>query len=260
MWTENLLLHARVVSSPAAIDNTVATVIVPGSNNQRRRIVGIAADYSAAVAAVKDIQILSGDVADDGLLNTTALSRGSVATAVASTAFTYILARTSYVKAAVTTGTALAAGTIPTNKWGIYRFSVNAAGTIASTAGAANFTTGYDNEAAALAALPATPASQASMGHVSILTAVGSPFVGGTDALEGGAGGNPSSDTNYYSTTALALTALDGIAPLRWNFNNGPFYLPMPGLLRTAPGHSLAVTLAASGAGGTTGRITVFYL
>ena len=114
---------------------------------------------------------------------------------------------------------------------------IDAAGTISTLAGAANFTTGYDDEAAAIAALPAVAANNISMGYVAVLTAVGSAFVGGTDALQGGAGGNPSSDTNYYSTAALTTTTINGIN-----------------------GDSWVVELDASGAGSTTGRVHVFYV
>lgn len=132
----------------------------------------------------------------------TLLSMGSTNTAVASIAFDYQIGTTLYSKTAVATGTALAAGTIPADTWGIYRFSVNTSGTITSTAGAANFTTGYGTEALAIAALPAVPANEWNMGYVTVKTAVGNTFIGGTSALEGGTGGNPSSDTNYYAGDA----------------------------------------------------------
>lgn len=132
----------------------------------------------------------------------TLLSRGSTDTAVASIAFDYQLGLTQYSKAGVPAGTALASGTIPLNTWGIYKFSVNSSGTITSTAGSANFTTGYATEAAAIAALPATPANQWNMGYVTVQTKTGSTFVGGTDALEGGSSGNVSNDTNYYAGEA----------------------------------------------------------
>jgi hypothetical protein len=100
--------------------------------------------------------------------------------------------------AAVAAGTALPAGTVPADQWAIYLLSVNASDTKAITPGAANFTTGYASEAAAIAALPATPAASAALGYMTLKTATGQPFVDATDALATGTGGNPASVTNYY--------------------------------------------------------------
>lgn len=138
--------------------------------------------------------------AGTGALTSPVLALGSTDTQVANSAFQYIVNGLDATKAAVAAGTALAAGTIPANTWGIYLFSINSSGTIAVAAGANNFSSGYASEAAAIAALPATPANQASMGYVTVLTKVGSAFIGGTDSLKGGASGNIASQTNYYNT------------------------------------------------------------
>ena len=131
------------------------------------------------------------------------LGLGSTNTRVASLAFNYAISGTQYAKAAVAAGTALAAGTIPIGTWGIYRFSINAAGTITSTAGAANFTTGYATETLARAGLPALPASSADMGFITVQTHSGTTFIGGTDALAGGTGGNVASNTFYYPVYSI---------------------------------------------------------
>lgn len=137
------------------------------------------------------------------LLSSVTLSMGTTNTAVASSGFSYTVAGAGpYIKGPVTSGTALAAGTIPTNKWGIYLFSIDSVGTITSTAGTANFTTGYVDEATAIAAIPDTPSGQRRMGYITVLTYSGQPFIGGTDALQGGTGGYPASTTNYYPDTA----------------------------------------------------------
>jgi len=125
-----------------------------------------------------------------------ALSIGTTAdTSVKSTAFDYVISDTVYSKVAAET--ALAVGTIPQDKWGLYLYSANSAGTITSTAAAANFTTGYATEVLALAAIPTVPAQNIAMGYVTIKTKVGATFVGGTNSLKGGAT-NPASETNYY--------------------------------------------------------------
>lgn len=241
-------------------DNAKSVAMLFGATGQTQRITGVMADYSATVAAIQTVSLFkSTSTTDTGPVTTPTLARGSTDTAVASIAFQYAIAKTMYQKAAVAAGTALAAGTIPTNKWGIYLFSINAAGTIVSTAGAANFTTGYATEAAAIAALPATPgttspASSASMGYVTVQTKVGSPFIGGTDSLAGGAAGNIANATNYTNTTALAPTTV--LLPAhRWNFTNGPFYWNYPTIVRGDPGGAVSAELQASGTGGTTGRI-----
>lgn len=94
---------------------------------------------------------------------------------------------------------ALPAGTIPANQWGVYRVSVDGTGVFTIAAGAANYTTGYGSEAAAIAARPAVPTNNYDLGYFTLQTAVGLTFVAGADALQGGASGNPARDTNYYA-------------------------------------------------------------
>jgi hypothetical protein len=122
----------------------------------------------------------------------TALALGSTHTNVANGAFTFAIAGTGYSKIAVPIGTALAAGTIPQNKWGIYRFSIVAGGTITVTPGSANGT-GYGSEALAILALPALPASSADMGYVTVMSTVSGGFQEGTSNLN-----DTGVTANYY--------------------------------------------------------------
>ena len=144
----------------------------------------------------------------DRVLNSPELALGSTKTNVASGAFDFQIGalaatvNTFKKKAAVAAGTALAAGTIPADKWGCYLFSIAANGTIACAAAAENFTTGYASEALAIAALPATPANQAALGYVTVQTKVGFAFIGGTDDLATGVAGNVANATNYYNAGA----------------------------------------------------------
>lgn len=140
-------------------------------------------------------------------------SRGSTDTKIASIALSYTVPGSPAIltKVAVPTGTMLPAGTIPLNTWGIYRSSINAAGTITITAGAANFTTGYATEVLAIAAIPALPAASWDMGATTVLTKVGTTFVGGTDALAGGASGNVATTTNYYAGDSIPWAAFGNI-------------------------------------------------
>lgn len=154
---------------------------------------------TAAIALSKIAHLLS-----DRVLTKPALAIGSTDTQVANGAFDYQIGAAAAVvntlkkAAAVAAGTALAAGTIPADTWGIYLYAVDAADAKSCVAGAANFTTGYASEAAAIAALPATPGSKAALGYVTVKTKAGQPFVGRTDSLKGGATGNVASETNYY--------------------------------------------------------------
>ena len=129
-----------------------------------------------------------------GLIGSAALGIASANTKVASGAFSFAISPTTYAKAAVPAGTALAAGTIPQNKWGVYLLSINASGTIAVAAGAGNGA-GYATEAAAIAALPATPGSQVSMGYVTVINTSSGGFVAGTTALSGAG-----VTANYYNS------------------------------------------------------------
>lgn len=251
----HVILNGLAVSSPA-VDNIIASAVMFGTDGARQFALGLIADYSAAVAAFKTITLKRGATSDAGVLIGGALSIGvAIDEKILVAKVEYAIAKALYTAAAAEV--ALSAGTIPANKWGIYKVSINAAGTLATTPGAANFTTGYADEATAIAALPATPSGSANLGHVAILTAVGQPFVGGTDALEGGSGGNPSSDTNYYVSTAVGPST-NLFAPIRWDFSKGPLIMPLPGVIHGSYAEGISAELEASGTVGVTGRVTLF--
>lgn len=102
------------------------------------------------------------------------------------------------------TGTA---ATIAIDTWGIAILTWDGSAGVVTWASTAM---SYPTEAAAIAALgtgnliPAT--DEAPLGYVTVLTASGADWVAGTDALEGGTGGDPSDDTNYYNDPTLAGT------------------------------------------------------
>jgi hypothetical protein len=48
-------------------------------------------------------------------------------------------------------------------------------------------------------------------------------------------------------------------AILRWDFAKGPFVGPVPGVVRGGVNEAISVELAASGTGGITGRVYLFY-
>jgi hypothetical protein len=66
----------------------------------------------------------------------------------------------------------------------------------------------YATEAAAIAALGkitnlCPTSAQSALGYVTVQTASAATWTAGTDALQGGAGGNASADTNYYNDPTL---------------------------------------------------------
>jgi hypothetical protein len=84
---------------------------------------------------------------------------------------------------------------ISADKWSSALLSISAAGTCTVTWAASSYTT----EALAIAALPSLPTGHTPLGYATVKTASGETWTAGTDALQGGSGGNPSSDTNYYN-------------------------------------------------------------
>ena len=250
-----LIYNGKPILSPAEVDDAVAQCYMRSFRNARNYLMGIRADYSAGVSAIKAITLSTSPRTVDGVTRPATLSRGGNFN-VQHTDLHWIRGGATFYKVSVAAGVALAAGTIPTDKWGIYLTSVDDSGTITSTPGAANFTTGYDSEALAIAALPATPAGDASIGRTTILTASGQDFIGGSDALQGGSGGNVSDDTNYVSTPGNVLTTIDVIT--RWDFAKGPMFLTLPIIYGSKFNQALSLELPASGTGGTTGRISAW--
>ncbi|MFA5340301.1 MAG: hypothetical protein WC332_00850 [Clostridia bacterium] len=109
------------------------------------------------------------------------LSRSTDLKKVKNVSSTYWLPDHTFVDVAETE-TALPAGTIPQNTWGIYRVSTDALGAVTLTAGTDNYTTGYGSSALAIAAVPAVPENQANMGYITIVNTAGD-FVCGTTLL-----------------------------------------------------------------------------
>lgn len=126
------------------------------------------------------------------------LGRGSTDTAVANGAFKFSVNGVPEAKAAVTTGTALTAQTVPLNTWASYAFDIASGGAITMLPSALNATTGYATEALAIAGVVPRVTAKARMGYITVKTAVGLAWIGATDGLAGGSSGNVASATNYY--------------------------------------------------------------
>lgn len=132
-----------------------------------------------------------------------ALGRGSTDTAVATGKLTAGFGGIPETKAAVTTGLAPTAQTVPANTWAVYAIDMVTGGTLSVAPGAANATTGYSTEALAIAAQPARITAKARLGYYTVKTAVGLAWIGATDGLAGGSSGNVASATNYYPYDGL---------------------------------------------------------
>ncbi len=100
-----------------------------------------------------------------------------------------------------------ALGTIPAATWGVIGVERVLAGTTTFTSAAANYTTGYATEAAAIAALPAITADRVRVGYLTILAGAGG-WIAATSALAGGTGGTPATTTNYYNAVGAADTGM----------------------------------------------------
>lgn len=98
------------------------------------------------------------------------------------------------------TSATFAAGT-----WAIFLVSSDSSGTL-TAAWDDNGNSGYADEATAIAALPAAPADEAPVGYVTVQADASNSFTAGTDALQGGTGGNPAQATNYYNLADPAGT------------------------------------------------------
>lgn len=147
--------------------------------------------YAAVIVPLTSQAVLVPSVPSIGTTVTLALSAGTIAVAGVPTLV------------AAQTGQAFGAlGTIPASTWGLIAIERVAAGTTTFVSAAANYTTGYATEAAAIAALPAITAGKVRVGYITVLASA-SGWVAGTDALAGGTGGNPATTTNYYTTPSV---------------------------------------------------------
>lgn len=150
---------------------------------------------------VSNVATLLTNIAGTGVVTPGTLGIGTTVT-LATGAQTIQIAG---VPAAVTAQTAQAfgsLGTIPASTWGLISVERVAAGTTSFVSAAANYTTGYASEAAALAAIPAITANKVRVGYLTIL-ASSSGWVAGTDALAGGTGGNPATTTHYTNDPSM---------------------------------------------------------
>jgi hypothetical protein len=183
------------VWTPDAADCRITT---PVNSDQRQ----IAVSFNQLLTSLSGVFAAMGGA--EVPITTGALSRGTTVT-LATAAQVISVNAVSAVVAAQTGQAFGALGTIPEDKWGVILVQRVLAGTTTFVSAAANYTTGYDSEAEAIAALPAATADRVAIGYVTILADTGD-WVAGTDALAGGTGGTPAAATNYYNVTGVADT------------------------------------------------------
>ncbi len=90
-------------------------------------------------------------------------------------------------------------------KWAVALITVDTGGNLTAT-WADNGEAGYDSEADAVEMMPSVPADECPIGYVTIQASAGNTWTAGTDALQGGAGGNAAQTTNYYNNVDAANT------------------------------------------------------
>lgn len=136
------------------------------------------------------------------------LSMGSTKSAIATSAFNFVVAGVNYTKAAVAAGTAITATTVPQNKYGLFGHEVGSDGTLHSRDAAGN-ATGYDSVALAIAAAPAaSDANHMIIGYVVVINTAAA-FVGATTLFDA-TGVTPL----WYSALSGLYVASNGITPL----------------------------------------------
>jgi hypothetical protein len=172
---------------------------------QLRKVTASLWALEVSLAQVRGV-LLATRVHDGGVF-----SRGAPDTTVAHTIVKvqYVGApgaANTYVSLSASAGRAFGAlGTIPANMWGAIGLHLWSAFPLAPVfqSAPANYTTGYASAAAALAAmaalaLPAPALEMVRMGIV-VIQASAATFIVGTDALAGGATGNPAAATQYFT-------------------------------------------------------------
>ncbi len=122
--------------------------------------------------------------ANDGVSSLTTLSTGSTVTAVANTAFKFVIAGVGYDKAADAVGIAPEVATTPQNKYGGQMLEIGVDGVIHANAGA-NIATGFDTEvAAADADAHAVTAAHVKIGTVTAMRTNVLGFIWGTTGFD----------------------------------------------------------------------------
>lgn len=120
--------------------------------------------------------------ASDGLLDDPVLAIGSTPANVATGAFDYSIAGTTYSKGSVAAGTAPGNDVVPLGLYGAVALDINAAGTITAIEAPAN-ATGYATAVVAAAALPSVANDHVRIGYVTASKSDGA-FTFGTTALD----------------------------------------------------------------------------
>lgn len=98
-------------------------------------------------------------------------------------------------------------------------------------------------------------------------TATATPHTSTTSGAQGvilatGVRADFSAAVTAVKAITITFTDVNGVAQTevyRWDFSLGPFVVSFPGILTGLKGTAVVATLAASGTGGTTGRVSLYF-
>lgn len=138
------------------------------------------ATHKSTVNSIRTALLIMGG---DEIVTQPTLGIGGTKTKVSHGAFDFIINGLGYKKAANADGVVLTVGTVPQNKYAVYRLQIGSDGTV-DVVPSADHTTGYDTAQLALAAVPAVAANHAVLGWVSVMSSDVGGFVAGTSNLD----------------------------------------------------------------------------
>jgi len=171
-------------------------------------ISGLGADAGVVATADIDGVAAAPDTIVDSIMGNPGLAIDTNFDIKAANAFDILIAGYAYTLAADTSFDTGTAAVITADKWGCAVCSTDDAGSTS-----VDWLHPYDSEAEAIAAGVALISSagisgELAVGFATVLTGSGVTWTAGTDALQGGTGGTPSADTNYYNySPSYAATA-----------------------------------------------------
>lgn len=246
------IVGSKIATSPASA-TTAARAIARPTQAQRKGTFGAVVNFSAVVAAIKNIVFKSGTFdAASGVLDSATLAIGSTKPRVATAAFSYMIDYVPYFKAAVAAGTIPGNDVVPTGLFGAVALDIGADGTIDAIEAPDN-ATGYASAAAAAAALPAVASGHIRLGYVTASKSDGA-FTFGTTDLDA-----INTTVAYTSTAAVTFTAPQTLT-IPHDFTNDTEYVAIlpQCFLSQDEGDALVCELAASGAA-TTGLVQLMW-
>jgi hypothetical protein len=228
---DNARLRAATIYATDAITcggNTVSVKVgdsaAPANIIASTTISGLGADYGEVAVADIDTFTTTGAGDFDGPLGSPAFAidtnfdiKNGAAVDCAIGGYIYTLAADQ----SFDTGTSRV---IAADKWGYVLLSVDDDGTTQADWGATDYDTEAEAKAAAVLAPGDVQGGDVLIGYATVKTGSGVTWTAGTDALQGGTGGTPSADTNYYNYShayAMLIAKFDALVTNGTTITNG---------------------------------------